>query len=172
MRTANQIAAHRFDYCSKKCYTDSKESVVYIRTALVYVQKHLLTDGYDKVAKHLGVNTGSLIRQITKWRSQGKVIPYTKKLEVGTETQRIVNGKMRRFVKTESGWKCQGAQKEPKPPKERKPAKVKPVVGVRPTTWAVKAVPKTVAVFKTVVRNPELYRMERVDGRTWREARI
>ena len=161
----NAVNRANNEYCSPRCYQDSK--VVYTPQVLSYVQAHIITDGYDAVCIHLNITKQALVRQITTWRNNGVPIPYQRKVPIGTVRYRIREGIHRRFIKTVDGWKCEALPKPPKPVKPPKMVKAKS----RPTGRPSRP-PKRIDLIPTVVRDATLYRMVKIDNRTWREVLI
>lgn len=174
LRTQNQIDKHRFDHCSQKCYHLDKQPPTYTAETLRYVKRYLLEYGYAKCAEHIGVSEGALKRQISKWRKEGEAVPYTCIVAVGTVREWKDRDVMIQVIKTESGWRKVPLPPKPKPAKIAKvrQVKVKVVPTRKPTSRAIKAIPKPVNVLPTIVRDESLYRFERVDSRTYRQVLI
>lgn len=101
-----------------------------------YIREHIVKDGVEAVAEHIGVKKGSLARRICDWRKSGICIPNIRKVPVGTISTRLDRGIAYQYVKTASGWergqritpygvrvKREKPARPPKLPKRFKPVK-------------------------------------------------
>lgn len=158
---------------------------------LRYVQKHLQKQGYEKVAKHIGVTAGAIQRQCSKWRSQGIQIPKVRKparkkikrgpvgrpkVADGGTMVKVVNGTEYKYLKIDGKWVSQGrldgtngnigrprVPVRPKVVKPRKPREKKPKPVKPSKIISIRKAPKPAEkVLKTIVRNPDDYKTIRV----------
>lgn len=135
---------------------------------LKYVQKNIQELGFKVCAKKIGVSEPALKKQITEWRNAGHDIPHLRYLPVGSITERNDAGIIRKYIKTESGWRRfervtpyaegmeQRARQQPKKEKQH-----------RVTQRIVRKEEKPMRI--SIPFDPQIHTMIRVDGKTWKQ---
>jgi hypothetical protein len=109
-----------------------------------YVQQNLKSDGYTKVAAHIGVTHEALVRQVCTWRKKGIKMPDMrgccgrkatkipripgirgkKAAPDGTINEKTVKGLVYLYKKVDGKWVCQGS-KEGQEDKKKAPGRKK-----------------------------------------------
>ena len=118
-------------YCCKACSWVDKVGKSKYDVHIPFIQANLLKLGIKGVADAIGVDTMSLKKRLSTYRSQGVQIPsFEKNCEIGTIKPRKVGDKRFLRVKTADGWRSLGIVVENgvqipvrKPVKKEKPVK-------------------------------------------------